>query len=223
MSVVLPGDTVEELEGVAYTAGRVLLAPVHPHKPVLMNLQKKYTPKAGDLVIGIVTQKTVDFFKLDINGPTEAILQGTSFERATKRNKPNLNIGSVVYCMVIGDMRDFECEVSCISVDDKKGWTTNETYLGELKGPYSTLLETPLAHASCLQSEESFVLSKLGESLPYEVVVGANGRVFVNSSCAQHTIVIANCIKNSARLTLPQVDVMVKKFIAMYAGQTNTA
>ncbi|XP_008072332.1 exosome complex component RRP40 isoform X2 [Carlito syrichta] len=52
--------------------------------------QKRYVPVKGDHVIGIVTAKSGDIFKIDIGGSEPASLSYLAFEGATKRNRPNV-------------------------------------------------------------------------------------------------------------------------------------
>ena len=50
----------------------------------------QYVPVRGENVIGIVTQKSGDVFKVDIGGSDLATLSYLAFEGATKRNRPNV-------------------------------------------------------------------------------------------------------------------------------------
>ncbi|XP_075416298.1 exosome complex component RRP40 isoform X2 [Tenrec ecaudatus] len=52
--------------------------------------QKRYVPVKGDHVIGIVTAKSGDTFKVDVGGSEPASLSYLAFEGATKRNRPNV-------------------------------------------------------------------------------------------------------------------------------------
>ncbi|OXB68065.1 hypothetical protein ASZ78_003306 [Callipepla squamata] len=54
--------------------------------------QKRYVPVKGDHVIGIVTGKVGDLFRLDVGGSEEASLSYLAFEGATKRNRPNVQV-----------------------------------------------------------------------------------------------------------------------------------
>ena len=49
-------------------------------------------PAPQELVIGIVTQKLGEGFRVDIGAAHHASLDGLAFEGATKRNKPNLKV-----------------------------------------------------------------------------------------------------------------------------------
>ena len=51
---------------------------------------------------------------VDINGPFPALLPLLSFEGATKRNRPNLKAGDVVYARVAAASRDMEPVLTCV-------------------------------------------------------------------------------------------------------------
>lgn len=51
-------------------------------------------------MIGIVKVRTSETFILDIGGPLDATLGALDFDGVTKRNKPNILVGGVVYCRV---------------------------------------------------------------------------------------------------------------------------
>lgn len=52
----------------------------------------QYVPTKGDAVIGIVTSKSGDIFKVDVGGSEQASLSYLAFEGATKRNRPNVQV-----------------------------------------------------------------------------------------------------------------------------------
>lgn len=49
-------------------------------------------PVKGDQVIGIVTARAGDVFRLDVGGSEQASLSYLAFEGATKRNRPNVQV-----------------------------------------------------------------------------------------------------------------------------------
>lgn len=116
MSVMVPGDVLavdsdnvklgpgllENEQGIsAIKAG--LLIHQKPNKYWLENIQKrvysyfyfKYVPAAGDCIIGIITAKYSEFYKVDIGSSQQATLSVLAFEGATKRNRPNLQVWHV--------------------------------------------------------------------------------------------------------------------------------
>lgn len=52
----------------------------------------QYVPAAQEAVIGVVSQKQGEGFRVDIGSAHSANLDGLAFEGATKRNKPNLRV-----------------------------------------------------------------------------------------------------------------------------------
>lgn len=69
--------------------GRACPAALTADPPLL-----QYVPVKGDHVIGIVTAKAGDVFKLDVGGSEQASLSYLAFEGATKRNRPNVQVGA---------------------------------------------------------------------------------------------------------------------------------
>jgi len=59
------------------------------------NLYSQYVPAPQELVIGVVTQKVGEGYRVDIGSAHPASLDGLAFEGATKRNKPNLKVLSI--------------------------------------------------------------------------------------------------------------------------------
>lgn len=192
---------------------------ISPFRFFIESKQKKYLPNVDDVVIGIVVEKNAEFFKLEINAPFLALLPVLAFDGATKRNRPNLQPGALVFCRVtqtgassriqnsstsssIGGIS--ESEVSCISASGKgKDWMTGESTFGEIGNPSNPevssgfVLECNVAFARRLMDSDSIILSSIGKLVPFEIVVGANGRVWVNSTSFEKTILIGNAILNS--------------------------
>ncbi|XP_013416655.1 exosome complex component RRP40-like [Lingula anatina] len=77
--------------------------------------QKRYIPTKGKNVIGIVTMKAGDVFRVDIGGSEQASLSYLSFEGATKRNRPDVKIGDLVFGRLLVANKDMEPELVCIS------------------------------------------------------------------------------------------------------------
>ena len=109
----------------------------------------QYVPAPQELVIGVVTQKVGEGYRVDIGSAHPASLDGLAFEGATKRNKPNLKVrlsplphnktpnvffkkvGSLVYARVSLAHKDMEPELECFDAQSRK----SEGF-GELKGGF---------------------------------------------------------------------------------------
>jgi len=188
---------------------------------------------AGDRVIGIVEDQkaSADYYRVNIFGSHSALLHVLSFEGATKRNRPQLDPGCLVYCRVVGGFGGgrMDPEVSCkvgggsgnntgkstYNEDDddggaaRKDWMTNEGTYGPLAGGTSFRVSLGLARELLLP--DNAALSALDKSgMPFEIATGVNGVVWVNSPEPEITIMIMNAIKNSEVMTEEQVRGMVK-------------
>lgn len=90
----------------------------------------KYAPQLGDQVVGIVEDRGGDFYSVNIFSGSHCIMSRLAFEGATKRNKPELKRGDVVYARVVHAVNSgSDVELSCTSSagGSKKEWTTGET------------------------------------------------------------------------------------------------
>lgn len=157
------------------------------------SLSNYYYPKVGDLVIGKITSKFAFSYDVDINAYNDATLDALEFDGATRRNKPNLDSNMLVYCRVKAVDHFSKPVLSCISPIHKKAWTTGESYFGQLKGGY--MCEASKKLLKYLQSKKCYLLNQLGELFEFEIIVGFNGRVWVNCKKGlQNLVVIINCI-----------------------------
>ena len=62
---------------------------------------KRYVANRGENVIGVVTAKMGDTFRVDIGTAEPASLSYLAFEGATKRNRPSVNVGDLVYAKLL--------------------------------------------------------------------------------------------------------------------------
>ncbi|KAJ3526330.1 hypothetical protein NMY22_g10206 [Coprinellus aureogranulatus] len=92
---------------------------------------RRYVPAPQESVVGAVTQRLGEGYRVDIGGAHQASLDALAFEGATKRNKPNLKVGSLVYARVSLAHKDMEPELECFDAQTRK----SEGY-GELKGGF---------------------------------------------------------------------------------------
>ncbi|KAF9578173.1 Exosome component 3 [Lunasporangiospora selenospora] len=171
--------------------------------------QKRYVPSSGESVIGIVRGKTAEHYKLDIGAAHPALLGVMAFEGATKRNRPNHEasiLGDLLYCRVALANKDMDPELECFNPTTGKA----DGY-GGLEGGH--VFKVSLGLARRLLDPKTLVLRLLGQHIPFETAVGINGRVWINSASASHTILVCNAIKNSEYLSPKECESMVKSLI----------
>ncbi|KAF9468484.1 hypothetical protein BDZ94DRAFT_1245466 [Collybia nuda] len=149
---------------------------------------RRYVPAAQESVIGMVIQKLGEGFRVDIGAAHYASLDGLAFEGASKRNKPNLKVGCLVYARVSLAHKDMEPELECFEAQTRK----SEGF-GEVKGGF--LVRCSLKMCRELLDPNHFLLPLLGGRFPLEVAVGMNGRVWVNAKEPKLVIVISRCIE----------------------------
>ncbi|CAG9763233.1 unnamed protein product [Ceutorhynchus assimilis] len=145
--------------------------------------RNRYIPKKGDLVIGIVTKKSGDIVRVDIGSAETASLSVFSFEGATKKMRPDLNIGDIVYAKLLTAHKDMEPELVCIDQYFRAG------RLGILSND-GFLVCLNLNLAETLLNAENPLLRTLGKKFPYEIVIGVNGRAWIKANQAKDVLTI---------------------------------
>lgn len=175
------------------------------------NSQKRYIPAVDDMVVGVVIEKHAESYRVDIGSTQPAMLPALAFEGANKRNKPNIPVGALVYARVSIAHRDIEVELSCTSPHFKKDWVTGQSLYGELLGGYAFSCSSQLARE--LLKDNCYVLQLLGKYVPFELAIGVNGKVWLNSAQPLHTILLTNAILNSEGKSHEHVTSMVQKIM----------
>ncbi|CAM0138622.1 exosome non-catalytic core subunit rrp40 [Umbelopsis sp. WA50703] len=200
-----PGLTQVQEDIVSMKAG-VLKHQDPGNKWWLESNQRRYVAATGESVIGIVVARLAEYYRVDIGGAQAAILPVLAFEGATKKNKPNLVPGTLVYARISLANKDMEPELQCFNPSSGKA----DGY-GELKGGF--VIKCSLGLCRRLLNPETPILRFLGEHFPFETAVGMNGRIWVNSESPQYTILLANAVKNSEYLSEAQCKAMVESLI----------
>ena len=124
------------------------------------------------------------------------MLPHLAFEGATRKTRPILASGSLVYARVSLADKFMEPELECVLPSTGKA-----DGLGPLKG--GMLFEISLGMARRLMSPKLkeqgrlVVLEELAESLPYEIAVGRNGKLWVNCGSVKGTIAVGRAVKET--------------------------
>ncbi|KAL1922308.1 uncharacterized protein VTP21DRAFT_9847 [Calcarisporiella thermophila] len=172
----------------------------------LDNNQKRYVPSVGESVIGVVTARLSDYYKVDIGSAHQALLPVLAFEGATKRNRPNLKVGSLLYARVSLANKHMEPELECINPQTQRA----DGY-GELKDGF--VIHCSLGLCRRLLDPETPILNALAPHFPFEIAVGINGRVWINTASPKHTVLLANAVRNSEYLSRKECQEMVRELI----------
>lgn len=138
-----------------------------------------------------------------------ATLPQLSFEGATKKTRPILAPGALIYARVSSASKHMEPELECIHPSNGKG-----EGLGPLKG--GMVFDISLGFARRLIMGERggvVVLEELGAKIRFEVAVGRNGRVWVDSGNIKTTIAVGEALQEAdqKRLGVTEQKKMVEK------------
>ncbi|KAL4936029.1 hypothetical protein BDV06DRAFT_205841 [Aspergillus oleicola] len=180
---------------------------------ILSSSNRRYIPTSNDLVIAQVHHSSADYFYCMITPQSpHALLGQLSFEGATKKTRPMLRQGDLVYARVLstGLGPGAEVELTCVNPATGKAEPGG---LGPLNGgtifDISTGLAARLIRASSSSSESQdgvaglVVLDELGKKLEnvggFEIAVGRNGKVWVDCSNSEDdavraTVAIGRCL-----------------------------
>lgn len=174
---------------------------------------RRYIATANDLIIAQVHHSSADYFHCIVTPHTaHALLGQLAFEGATKKTRPMLKQGDLVYARVlsVGLGAGAEVELTCVNPATGKAEPGG---LGPLQGgmvfDVSTGFAARLIRASSSSADQGeeidglVILSELGKKLEslggFEIAVGRNGKVWVDCSNAgesavRATVAIGQCL-----------------------------
>ncbi|KAL8701378.1 MAG: hypothetical protein Q9201_004947 [Fulgogasparrea decipioides] len=179
------------------------------------NNGRRYIPQPNDLVIATIHHSSTDWYHCSITPYTAfAQLPQLAFEGATKKTRPQLSPGSLIYARVLSASKQLEPEIACYNPS-----TGKSEGMGELKG--GMIFDVSLAMARRLllnkQREEGklVVLEEIAEQVAFEVAVGRNGKVWVKANGVKETILVGNALQDTDReaLSLDEQRKLVKKLL----------
>ncbi|ETO09264.1 hypothetical protein RFI_28124 [Reticulomyxa filosa] len=187
-----------------------------PHDIIL-----KYIPRTHDRVIGVITKNKGMHYMVNINAPKPGILGKLEFEGATKSNKPNLKVGDIVYAQITDSDKYINPQLTCKSPQfhTSKSWVTNECLFMQLTDGLLIDETDGLSLQWCriLNKSESFYLTFLGKfGVPFEVTVGDNARIWINSKNTLFLIVLKNVLLNGQFLNKREFQVMTHALLLLF-------
>jgi exosome complex component RRP40 len=137
---------------------------------------RRYLPAEDDPVVGVVLdpRAAADHYSVDLGGAHPALLPQLAFEGATRRNRPMMSSGDLVYARVVSAPRDADATLSCT---DASGQSAG---FGPLTGGALARVSPGFARSLLRAKPAAPLLVALGKHAgAFEVAVGANGRVWV--------------------------------------------
>lgn len=161
----------------------------------------RYEARVGDDVVGVVDERGVEGYRLQLYGHLPARLPSDAFEGATKRSKPNLQVGAVVFARVARVTPGTEPELTCEeapSKTSKKSWLTGQATYGELSHHTGAIVRCAPGFARALLDPGCVVLRALATHMSFEIAVGVNGAVWVRAAGPLGQTTVAACCLREA-------------------------
>src|SRR6266536_1970808 len=152
----------------------------------------------GDLVIATIQRSAVDVFYASVSDFTpNATLPQLSFESATKKTRPQLAPGALVYARVTLANKHMDPELECISSS-----TGKSEGLGPLSGGMLFNISLGMARRLMLPKpaeQGALVILEVlgGAGVAFEIAVGRNGKVWVDSKTVKTTLAIGKAIQET--------------------------
>ena len=164
--------------------------------------QKRYIPCKNDNVVGVVTQKQGDNYRVEIGSSDHAVISYLSFDGASKRNRPNINVGDTLFGEVIVANKHMEPEITC--VDTSSGKARGKGVVLTNNG-YTYTAKVSLNLARKIVSHNCNLLTEIGKRFPFEVFAGMNGIIIISARTSKQVLVILNLIKSSEYLSNEEI------------------
>ncbi|KAI5364586.1 Putative exosome complex RNA-binding protein 1/RRP40/RRP4 [Septoria linicola] len=152
----------------------------------------RYLPAVNDLVIAQIHHSSTDTYHCSLTPHTPyALLGQLAFEGASKKTRPQLKSGDLVYARVSKASKWEDTEIECVNSNTGKG-----EGMGPLTGGMMFNVSAGFARRLMLGAKKGgiVVLDVVGEKVKFEVAVGRNGRVWIDSGSVKETVAIGRLL-----------------------------
>ncbi|SLM34616.1 Nucleic acid-binding, OB-fold [Lasallia pustulata] len=163
------------------------------------NNGSRYIPQTSDLVLATVHHSSTDYYHCLISPQTPfALLPQLAFEGATKKSRPQLVSGSLIYARISSASKHLEPELVCYNPS-----TGKSEGMGELKEGMVFDISLGMARRLLMgrQKEDGgmVVLEEIADKVAFEVAVGRNGRIWVHSGSVKETLLVGRAVQETDR------------------------
>ena len=159
-----------------------------------------YTPKVGDLVIGTVTQKFTDFYKIDISTYSNAVLFKLNTE-GNKNSKLDADIGDLILCKVLSVNSNDVPSLSTVKIKDRSVLNVYcDIELGKLKG--GMVYDFPISQLRYFNKGNP-TIRKIKETRQCGIAIANNGKIYISTMENDFNVIplIYEIICDSAKLS----------------------
>lgn len=166
---------------------------------------RRYICAVGDFVIGTIVGAFSDSYKVALSNFSQTVsLSYMSFPNATKKNKPTLKIGDLVYARVLTAAKELEAEIECMDSS-----TGQDSGFGLLED--GVCVDVPLSFCRKLLFDDQFpLLRMLSKFCKFEVAVGVNGKVWVKCDDIKNTLACYRSILQCSKSSINQYNPIIK-------------
>jgi exosome complex component RRP40 len=191
---------------------------------------RQYLPQPQDLVLARVHHSASEHYHCTITPHNVyALLPHLAFENATKKTRPQLAAGALVYARVTSSLahnKFQEPEIACFNAS-----TGKSEGLGELKGgmvfdvslrmvrqllvPKRKPGNEGMSIKGISLSRDVAVLELLGKKMAFEVAVGRNGRIWVDAGSIRKTLLVGKALQETdeGHLNRQRQEMLVKRLL----------
>ncbi|CAB4256823.1 similar to Saccharomyces cerevisiae YOL142W RRP40 Exosome non-catalytic core component [Maudiozyma barnettii] len=175
---------------------------------------KRYSPAVGDLVVGIITGAFGDSYRVSLSSfSTPVSLSYMAFPNASKKNRPTLVIGDLVYARVCNAEKELEAEIEC--VDSTNG---SDAGFGLLEN--GMVIEATLGFTRSLLFNNEFpLLRELAQHCKFEIAIGVNGKIWIKTDEVKETIACYRSISDCQGQPQEKFQEIIKNY---FLQVTNT-
>ncbi|CAI4738733.1 AAC_HP2_G0046710.mRNA.1.CDS.1 [Saccharomyces cerevisiae] len=144
---------------------------------------KRYIPSVNDFVIGVIIGTFSDSYKVSLQNFSSSVsLSYMAFPNASKKNRPTLQVGDLVYARVCTAEKELEAEIECFD-----STTGRDAGFGILED--GMIIDVNLNFARQLLFNNDFPLLKvLAAYTKFEVAIGLNGKIWVKCEELSNTL-----------------------------------
>ncbi|KAL8915936.1 MAG: hypothetical protein Q9208_008778 [Pyrenodesmia sp. 3 TL-2023] len=179
------------------------------------NNSGRYIPQPNDVVIATVHHSSTDWYHCSITPHTAfAQLPQLAFEGATKKTRPQLVAGSLIYARVLSASKHLDPEIVCYNPS-----TGKSEGMGELKGGMVFDVSLGMARRLLLSKQKDegglVVLDELAGEMAFEIAVGRNGKVWIKAGGVKETLLVGRSLQETDcdSLRVDEQRKLVKKLL----------
>lgn len=167
---------------------------------------KRYIPAVGDYVIGTVVGAFSDSYKVSLCNFTQGVsLSYMAFPNASKKNKPNLKNGDLVYARVLSAERELEAEIECM--DSSNGQNLGFGLLQD-----GCIIDVPMLFCHNLLFNTNYpFLRLLSKKCEFEIAIGVNGKIWLKTNDIQSNLACYRALQQCSRDKPENFDSIIKQ------------